>query len=615
MVEELKYVSNKAEHIHDIFILAFHKRATSKFINKEQISDGEGLKNVFYEYIIELYNYYPLTIIEIIKSKYIFMFGYWKDALNIWDKINQLELDTDYKYRKYNLLIEALRYCMITQRAEDLDVIYNKFGYDTIKDMNESEFRDFLKDKTDVKLNISYIGKYCVRENSSFDKKAYWYLLMDNGIYKKINHVEYMIRYTLKQIRNTFTIEYPKDKSIPFGTKKIWRKDNVKLNVILNVPENNFCSNTWGDINIKNIPSICLKRKTKALLNEKLKEVNDIPGFEYTGNRYPDDDDRVECRQNLIKHISDSKDINCSQLFPHQIVGDCQKNISSYEKLINIKLWESLKNYTKERLKTYMEKNVDIDSTAKAIKSGNILCCADISGSMSWAGTVPNRPIDIAVALTAFISELANENFKDLAMSFADFPQIFHLSKDGKSMDMYERIKEITSHGGYSTNYIGLHTELINICKRKSIKTEDIPVLIIFTDGHFNSQINTSGNNGSMTTHEYIVKMWLDAGYSSVPQIVYWNLADNKNSVHVDKSFPNVQLLSGSGVSNIKYILFGEQAKEKEETVIIDGEETQIITKDITPEQTMRKALDEPYFECIRNILKLSNENYLKYYN
>jgi len=83
----------------------------------------------------------------------------------------------------------------------------------------------------------------------------------------------------------------------------------------------------------------------------------------------------------------------------------------------------------------------------------------------------------------------------------------------------------------------------------------------------------------------------------------------------VDKSFPNVQLLSGAGVSNIKYVLYGEQIEEKTETVIINGVETQVTSSGITPELTMRKALDEPYFDSIRTVLKNSNEHSLRDYN
>ena len=613
MIQDISYLSTdqeRAQTIHDIFILAFHKRATSKVINMEQVSDGEGLKNVYYEYIIELYNYYPRTIIELVNKRDMFMYGYWKDILLIWEKINNIDISIEDKYLKYNPLITAFRHTIIQQRGEDLDSVYETFGFNTIKDMNETQFTTLLTIKEDINIKISYIGKYCVREKSSFDKKCYWFI-KDGGRYIKTGHVDYMIRSTLRTQVNGDIKEFPAYKNIPFGTKKSWRKDNVKLNVLLNVPENKFCSNKWSEIKFKNIPSVCLRQKTKALLNEKLNTGNDSQ-YDYTGNRFPENSDRVMCRQNLINYITQSKTVNCSQLYPHQVIGDPYKTISACEKAINIKIWDSLIKYTKDRVYRYIEDNTETGN--KAISMGNILCCADVSGSMTVFNKPPNRPIDIAIALTAFMSEIANENYRDIAMSFTDVPSIFELRKNGKGMDMYDRVNTIMSHIGYSTNYIGIHTCLISLCIRKNIKQEDIPVLVIFSDGHFDSQITTHNTDHTMTSHDYVVKMWIDAGYNGPPQIVYWNLASNKNSVQVNSSFPNVQLLSGAGVSNIKYVLYGEQMEETTEEIVIDGKKDSIAVKTITPEQTMRKALDESYFDRIRSVLKLSNEGYLNLY-
>ena len=47
----------KNEMFRDIFVLAFHKRATSKKINDVQLSDGEGFKKLFYMYIKTIYTH------------------------------------------------------------------------------------------------------------------------------------------------------------------------------------------------------------------------------------------------------------------------------------------------------------------------------------------------------------------------------------------------------------------------------------------------------------------------------------------------------------------------------------------------------------------------------
>jgi hypothetical protein len=315
MIVELENYSdeNKSEYIHDIFILAFYKRSTSKTKDGEYISNGEGCKNIYYEYILELYNYYPETIITIFKSGLPFIYGYWKDALNLWVKINELDMDIISKFTKYNKFIEALRHSMLAQRGKDLEVMYNLYKGNKVKKMNSEEFKDYVK-KSDLdysSLTLSNVGKFSVRENTSFNRSAYWYNINKTGLLNKENHVSYMIRYTLKQRQGNIVEMFPNDKSVPFGAKKIWRLDNAKLNVLLDVAETHFAGGTWNELNIGNIPSICLKKNNKGLINEKLNEkVLEGSSYDVTGNRFPDNTDRVECRKNVKDYIISNKNKN-----------------------------------------------------------------------------------------------------------------------------------------------------------------------------------------------------------------------------------------------------------------------------------------------------------------
>jgi len=619
----------RAEYIHDIFILAFHKRSTSKSSDGEQISDGEGCKNIYYEYILELYNYYPDTIVELFRSAVPFMYGYWKDALNIWVKINELDMDIRSKYSKYNKLIEAFRYAMLYQRNKDLEIIYNLFDEDKIKFryMNSDKFKRFLDRTTkDYKtLNITNVGKYCVRESTSFDTKAYWYLDNNSNMIRE-NHVNYMIRGTLKQRSSSGVNIYPINKPVPFGARKIWRLDNVKLNIILDVAETHFSGKTWSEINIGHLPSLCFKRNSRALINEKLNE-NIVIGscYDETGNRYPEDIDRIGCRNNVIDHIASGKKINSSQIYPHNIIASL--NPSNLEIKMMQAQWNSAVNLTKEKMDNIKVKLIEdmiglespeiSERVSLAISSGNILGCCDTSASMTWVGKYPERPFDIALALTAFMSEVASDEWRDIAMSFSTNPNIisFKVPSGKPIMDVFQRIELLKMYSGGSTNYLGLHKELLRICIDKNIKEQDIPVLVIFSDGNFNMQCSMYSDSGKKITHENVIKLWVDAGYRSPPVVVYWNLAINKTSVQVEKNMPGVQLMGGASPSNFKYILYGELAEEVTKEVEIDGEIVTITTKDISPLQTFRNAMDQPYFDKIRIILKDSVERELQFYN
>jgi len=426
-----------------------------------------------------------------------------------------------------------------------------------------------------------------------------------------------MLRGVLKQRVDNKVKIYPKDKSVPFGAKKAWRLSNARLDVILDVAETHFAGKTWSEIKIGHLPSLCYKRNAKGLINEKLKEkIEDGSEYIETGNRYPEELDRIQCREHVVKHMLSGKTVNSSQIYPHNIIATNNQSIpSTLEKQMMKAQWNSLLKLTKDKMDTIKEEMCEsMNIASSAISTGNILTCCDVSGSMTWVGKYPERPYDIATALTAFISELSNDDWKDISMSYSSVPNIISFKDNDRRMDVFERINTLSKDAGYSTNYFGLHQELLRLCKSKNIKEEKLPVLLVLSDGHFDAQVELR-YNGKRTTHQNIVTLWNNAGYKSPPVIVYWNLAGNKTSVQTSSTMPGVQLLSGASPSNFKYILYGEMTEEVIKEVEIDGEIVKIKTKDIDPWQTFRMAMEQPYFESIRDILRLSKERELDFYN
>jgi hypothetical protein len=589
-------VIHENQVIHDLFILAFHKRATSKK-NSEGvlISDGEGFKNLFYLYILELYDEFPATIISLAKSGIFALYGYWKDYLNIWEKINELVISNEAKFIKYNPLIEAFRYAILNQRTKDL-ISAKKFIAE------HKDYKNELYSKDIAKLGISYVGKFCVRESSSMNQTCSWFIRQSDDSLTIESHISYMLRFMIFQTVNGNKVPFSKSQSVPFGAKKIWRKDNVILNNMLDVPEVKFCSGNWSEINIGHIPSVCLHRNTKALLNEQLK----IPTEEETGNRFPDNTDRVACRTNFIDHITNGDSINASALLPHQIAHIFSSGPSSINKLITEAKWKSLMDDVREKM-DMVSKKLGANGTA----TGHMICCCDTSGSMDLGvKSAPNRPIDIAVALTAFCSQLAAEPYRDLIITFDAQPSIVNLKDSGNySLPLQERLECIRRSGqAYNTNYIGLHQTLIKLCKDNAVPINELPVLVIFTDGEFDQMVEMEPGKSFATTHDNVERMWVNAGYSGVPTICYWNLTDNGNGVQTEADRKGVFFLQGPSPSNIKYIIHGETAEDIQTEIVVDGKISSITTKNVDPMMIFRKVMDQDYFAPIRHILSKSNE-------
>ena len=596
MFDEYKTENNrelKNEMFRDIFVLAFHKRATSKKINDVQLSDGEGFKKLFYMYILELYIGYPEIVCEFAKEGLIAIFGYWKDYIQIWAMINENNMSHEDRYTTYNKLILALREGILNQRRIDIETL-REFCRTRDFDFDFSsceEFKEFMGNHKFDKT-ISFVGKYCIRENSSYNKKCYWY---DSNL-KKETHIAFMCRALLSKTTRRGLVSFSDQDKIPFGALKKWRIVNAKLNCVLDVPEVKFCEGNWAELKIGAIPSICFHKQSLALLNEKKNDTKTID--EETGNRFPENEDRVMCRNNVIEHISSGKSINVSALLPNEIIGnhEAYNNKSTMDKkLVDIK-WNLLLEYIREKMNSTSENMSEIQ---KSLAKGNMICCCDTSASMTWVNKSPNRPYDVAIALTAFCSQLASEHYRNKAMTFSTDPSVYDLSK---CANIYERISEITS--GFvcgSTNYEGMHSALINLCKKGNVPESELPVLVIFTDGEFNQMVSVRGQFD--TAHKKVIKMWVDAGYSKVPLMCYWNLAPNRTGVQGSYDEKGIILLQGPSPSNIKFVLYGEGAEETEVTEDIDGETVTYKTQNTDPYTIFRKVMDQPFFEPIRVIV------------
>ena len=545
-------ITRKKEIIQDIFILAFHKRSTSKKVNGVTICDGEGFKKLFYIYILELYNSFPDIVCEFATKGLFGIYGYWKDYLHIWEMVNQISMTNTEKYTKYNRLIQALSDGILNQRCIDIAIIrkfcYSRDGKFNFDFSTKNEFREFLTKHTFDKT-ISMVGKYCVRETSKFNKTCSWFAMCD-GILTSAPHIKFMCG---KLTNETITSK----------TLKKWRILNAKLNIILDVPEVKFCDGRWSELKIGEIPSVCFHKNTKALLNQK----------ESDSCRYPESKDRMLCRENVIEHITSGKTINVSALLPNQIIGKIERLNTMSD--INVKIMNHKWNLLLEHMRQ-----------GNGLSNGNILCCCDTSASMTWVGESPNRPFDIAVALTAFCSQMASEHYRNKIMTFSTIPNIIELSETS----VQNRIQEIVSRGCYgSTNYEGLHTELIAFCSKFKVPESELPILVVFTDGEFNTMVKVSGSFD--TAHKKITSLWNNAGYTKAPVICYWNLAPNSSGVQSSMREKDVILLQGSSPSNIRFVMYGETDEPKSERDTID------------PYTIFRQVMDQPFFEPIRKIV------------
>jgi hypothetical protein len=186
---------------------------------------------------------------------------------------------------------------------------------------------------------------------------------------------------------------------------------------------------------------------------------------------------------------------------------------------------------------------------------------------------------------------------------------------------------------GGSTNFLGAYQLILDVCKKHKLSREDMPSLIVFSDMQFNvaagvSRYSYGYGYGSSPVREVDVEgkmkgvldkikamvaevaeslAWTDA---EPTPIVFWNLR-NTDGHPVTKSDEGAVLLSGFSPSLLKLVMNGEALKEEEvEIVQTDGTiKTEKIR--VTPEQVLRKMLDDALYDPVREILASSKEGAL----
>jgi len=145
-----------------------------------------------------------------------------------------------------------------------------------------------------------------------------------------------------------------------------------------------------------------------------------------------------------------------------------------------------------------------------------------------------------------------------------------------------------------------------------------MPSIIVFSDMQFNEAASGYGWD-TKTMHDHIKQKvasvaqqlgWKD--FDPKP-IVYWNLR-NTGGHPVDKDEAGTVLLAGFSPSLLKLVMNGEALKE-EEVEIVDADGTVRTEKvQVTPEQVVRKMLDDQLYNPVREILVSSREGALLEY-
>lgn len=490
--------TNNAQYISELFVQSFQVR---------NCRGGKGEKNLSYEIILRLYDFFPLTVesvVHLYKD-----YGYWKDLINL----------------------------LVSANINNKELLVNKIIQIYSQQLKEDKIKMDNGEKT-----ISLAAKWAPREKHHLSKK-----------YKSL-------------FNQLLLVTFPEiDHNKRF---KEYRQLISSLNTFLHTTEISMCNGTWSQINYSHVPSLNLKKWRKAHLNELLKEMLTFEQME-TGNRYPDNEDRVNARKNLLATIRDpKKSITGKQLMPHELINIFLyrfNNISESEKELLQAQWETLK-------------------TTVISKGRKAIPLSDVSGSMNGI------PMEVSIALGILLSEVTHDAFKDRIITFHENPSWVNLS-DCTTLE--EKVHKLSkAPWGGSTNLEKVFELILSIVDKNKLASEDIPDLVIFSDMQFDTAVNSRGSNN---THLQSIKNEFKIRGLECPRIVFWNLRAATGYPATQDS-ENIVMLSGFSQSLLKFVLENE------------------IVAEPTPLETYLAIINDKQYDPIRVILNDSDEGILKDY-
>jgi hypothetical protein len=361
-------------------------------------------------------------------------------------------------------------------------------------------------------------------------------------------------------LATTFASVFFPDVSEEDGARKrAYRKAVADMNRRIDTTEIKMCGRTWAEISPRKVPGRLMKRNKKAFFNQTKKGAV----------RYPDNSDRITCREHFDAYMGDVKTgketiKGAHTTLPHEHVHEFLYNHTITKEIVDVieAQWAAIR-----------------DATAKAGGLDRCVFMCDFSGSMSGV------PMEVSLALGILGSEIASPAFKDHILGFSEVPT--WISFVGKET-LREKVSYATENGfaqGLSTNFQAAADKILERLIEHKVPAELAPTdLIVLTDMGFDSASKTGAymyKTSSWQTHfDMIHQAFQKHGYEP-PRIVCWNLRAEYTDYHASAHEVGVVQLSGWSPSAFKAITAGGVPVE-------------------TPYEGMRRILDDVRYDKVR---------------
>ena len=189
-----------------------------------------------------------------------------------------------------------------------------------------------------------------------------------------------------------------------------------------------------------------------------------------------------------------------------------------------------------------------VQDTKDAGKLPSSIAICDVSASMH------GKPMEVAVALSLLLSDIAPHPWKNKIITFSEMPEIVRV-ESGTMKNLGKRVKDVLGMDwGYNTNFQAVFDLLLDSAELYDVKPADMPqVLFCFSDMEFDCSRDNTTSCDWKTDYEQIREKYHESGYE-MPHIVFWNIRASR-SKPVSSSQPGVSMLSGFSSGMMKAFL------------------------------------------------------------
>ncbi len=423
---------------------------------------------------------------------------------------------------------------------------------EALSDGKEEERSRILRD-------VSLVGKWAPTPGASHDKVTN----ISTAIAILLHHGNAMS--SLSRPINTSAAVSAEDAHVLRSFYQRWVLTPLRASA--HVPEPLMAARRWNEISYKHVASRCMYINSKRFLK------HDTERFEAYLDSVADGKSKIS-GATLLPHMLLAKAV-ASPSLRHIRSGSLRARIAKRETQVIDAQWDAM-----------------IARLRSAGTLDNCLAICDVSGSMGSiyrpANTHNTKPDPIlpAVALSMTLAQLAKPPFSNIFVTFSAKPEIVRLL-EGAGLAANATIMA-HSQWGCNTN---LHAVFVRLLLPLAVKNhvpreEMVKRLFVFSDMQFDAADGAGRDAGGWeTNHDAIARAYAEAGYD-VPEIVYWNLAGELQTVPVEAERKGVGLMSGFSPAMMK-VFMGEDEEEEvldDDTVMVDeqGEE-------VKPEPARRK--------------------------